>query len=117
MKITYTVQNNINIPQEIRKIDNDKFWTFAATEWRDLIERFVPYSQLQKTHLREQTRIRPKEIEYYADYAIKVYNYCDNIHFTTPGTSGEWDKAAIPTERDKFIRTLQNYIDKNIKWR
>lgn len=110
INVNFHVTSNLNIPETIRKVDNDTFWKFASNEWRNLIEQFVPK---ETGNLRRLVRIRPKEIEYFAEYARPVYHggRGGRAKFKYPGTSKEWDKAAIPTQEAKLIRALQSYVD------
>lgn len=124
------VENRINIPRALAKADNDKFWTFAAAEWHKLVSKYTPRDT---GTLIGSVDIRPKEFEYRVPYAN--YQYHGTVRTDSRGrtwvkhgerkpvdtgrplkykrksASSKWDMAAIPKERAKLMRTLQNYID------
>lgn len=134
MGFSITVKSDINIPENLKKIDNDEFWTFAASEWHRLIS---PYTPKKTGNLIENVTIRPKEIEYKSPYAHYQYegkvmgkNYHDpdsgfwsplkkkytggNLKYKTDknkDASKEWDKAAKPKQEEKLIDALQDYVD------
>lgn len=103
-----SVRADINIPRAIRKIDNDPFWTFAASEWNRLIFPFVPF---RTGALSTNTTITPKKITYEEPYAKHVYkmnaNFRKDVH---PLATKEWDKVAAPVKRGELIRTLKDYV-------
>ncbi|MBQ5851520.1 MAG: hypothetical protein IIW54_12045 [Lachnospiraceae bacterium] len=109
-----TVTTDIDIPKAIKKIDNDKFWTFAAKEWHKHYKHYVPY---RTGNLYNNVTIRPKEIEHNAGYAKDVYlinrNYRRGKHEHMFATC-QWDKHAVPTQGPRFIQSLQNYIDRGL---
>lgn len=109
MKITVTVDSNIDIPKHMKAIQDKKFWTFAASEWHRLYKPFMP---MDTGTLMNTVVIRPKEIEHTVPYAHRLYeghfNFRKDKH---PKASRQWDKAAKPTEEPKLIRSLQAYID------
>lgn len=109
MAVNITVEANINIPKNLAKINNDTFWRYAASEWHRLYSPFVP---MQTGNLMEDVTIKPKEINHNAPYAKKLYN--SNFNFRKdkhPMASGKWDKAAIPTQGEKLINSMQAYAD------
>lgn len=110
INVTVSVVSNINIPRTLAKIDNDKFWTYAANEWWRLITPFTP---MDTGTLFQSVDISPKTIFYIAPYAASVYNG-SHINFRKDKhsqASAKWDKAAIPTQQDKLITALQKYAD------
>ncbi|HPF55368.1 MAG TPA: minor capsid protein [Clostridiales bacterium] len=105
-----TVESHIDIPRNLRKVDNDAFWTFAANEWWRL---YFPYIPFDTGTLARSVRISPKTIEHFAPYANSVYNgkfrnFRKDKH---PLASAFWDAAAIPSQRDKLIGSMQEYVD------
>ena len=109
MKITVTVNSNIDIPKHMKAIQDPRFWTFAASEWHRLYKPFMPRDT---GTLMNTVAIRPKEIEHTVPYAH--YQYEGHFNFRkdkNPKASRHWDKAAKPTEEPKLIRSLQAYID------
>lgn len=114
MKIDIKV--NLNKLQIVEKIDNDEFWKFAATQWHRLITPFTP---MRTGILFESVIITPGVIEYTEPYAHHVYdrktkndkkiNFRKDKH---PLASAEWDKAAMPTQKDELILCCQKYADK-----
>ena len=104
---------NIDISSNLKKVNNDAFWLFAANEWFKLISPFVP---MDTGTLMESVHIKPGEIEYYQPYARRIYNG-DYINFRKdkhPLASAKWNIVAKPTEHPKLIKACQNYINKNI---
>ena len=129
---------NINTERILSKImNNNAFWTLAASEWHRLYKPYVPFDT---GSLRDNVRIRPGEIEHYEPYAHYQYEgqvygpnyplYKNGIHigffsqpdrpkrkmgrslkYKHPRAAKQWDKAAEPTQKPKLISTLQNYID------
>ncbi len=135
MKIT--IEAHIDIPADMKKVRNPKFWKFSANEWNKLI---FPYTPMETGITAESVKIRGEsgngEIEYlqpnahylykgelmidpatgsaYARagakkvYAGKELNISKANH---PLASKEWDKAAEPTQKPKLIKAMQGYID------
>ncbi len=104
---------DIDIPKNLKKVDNDAFWKFAANEWWKLITPFVP---MDTGTLFESVHITPGQIEYYQPYARRVYEG-DHINFHKdhhPLASARWNIVAKPTEYPKLINTLQEYIDQKL---
>ena len=129
------IESNINIPRNIKKVDNDKLWIFAANEWHRYIS---PYTPMETGELDENVTIIPKVIEYNSPHAHYQYegkvmgpNYYNpdfgfwsppgkkkkytgtklKYHNRHPLSSGKWDKAAMPTQKPKLIDSLQAYVD------
>ena len=110
MKVSVTVTSDINIERMIAKIDNDKFWTFAATQWWVLYQPWVPKDT---GNLAETVDISPKTIEHNTKYAVRQY-FGEKFKFSKekhPLASAKWDKSAQPTQESKLIQSLQEYID------
>lgn len=113
MRMRLEVQSNLDIPAYIRAIQDPKMWKFAASEWRRLIEPYVPMREgtLRDTAVVDSTAGQGT-IDYVQPYARYQYeghfNHRNDLH---PKASRQWDKAALPTEQPKLIRSLQNYVD------
>ena len=109
MSFDIEVSSNLDIPKELRKINNPAFWKFAHTEWNKLIFPYVPFNT---GTLAESTDISAEAITYKTPYASAVYtqnrNFRKDLH---PLASSEWDKAAAPTQKPKLIEALQKYVD------
>lgn len=109
MGMSITITSDIDIPRHMSQVDGDAFWAFAASQWHLLYSQFVP---MQTGNLMEQVTITPKQIEHTSPYATPQYignfNHRTDLH---PLASKEWDKAAIPTQREKLITEMQGYID------
>lgn len=107
MKIS--VETDIDIPQRMKQVNDDGFWTFAATDWHRLYAPFVPY---QEGNLTDQIIITPKQIEHTVPYANRQYegdfNHSGNRN---PLATRKWDQAAEPTQKIKLIKAMQGYID------
>ena len=135
MKVT--VEAHINIPADLKKVRDPKFWEFGANEWWKFL---FPYIPMETGTTAENVKIRGKsgngEIEFLqpgAHYvyrgelmidpetgssyaragAKKVYtgkelNISTAVH---PLASKEFDKAAEPTQKPKLIKAMQEYID------
>lgn len=108
MEVKYDA--DINIPKALAKIENNAFWTFAATEWWKL---YTPYVPRQSGELFQQVVITPKMIEHTVPYSVAMYN--GNFDFNTnkhPFATGKWDIAAINAKKnDLLIKSMQTYAD------
>ena len=106
----FTVVSNVNIPKVMLAINNDKFWTFTATEWWRLYEQYVPYDT---GNLYRSVDIKPGKIHHKANYAEDVYktnkHYKRSFHALA---TSEWDKHALATQGPKLVKSMQNYIDR-----
>lgn len=113
MRISVSVESHIDIPAVMSSIRDKRFWTFAASEWHRLYSSYVP---MDTGTLKNTVDIR--STENYGDITHTVpyahYQYEGHFNFRkdrNPKASRQWDKAAIPTEEPKLIRSLQRYID------
>lgn len=111
MKIT--VESHINIPRNLAKVEDKKYWTFAANEWHRFITPYVP---MDTGTLAETVNINSSklygEVEYLAPYAHRMYE--NNYNFRKDKhklASAHWDKAAEPTQKPKLIAAMQDYAD------
>ena len=103
------IETDIDVPRRMRQINDDAFWTFAASEWHGLYSPFVP---LQEGNLMETVDITPKQIEHNVPYAH--YQYANSLDHSTnkhPLASRRWDEAAEPTQKPKLISAMQGYVD------
>ena len=103
-------QVKIDIPSNLKKIKDDKFWKFAAQSWQRLIDKYVPY---REGNLSKTVTIKPKEIEYTVPYSLHIYrgekfNFRKDIH---PLAGARWDKRAEPTQKPLLIKEMQAYVD------
>lgn len=137
-----TVLSKINIPEELARINNKEFWTFAAKEWHRLISPYVP----KDTHaLENNVEISEKEIEYKSPYACYIYfgmkkvdpvyhaggfpvdggiswvsrrgvkKVLTNIPLNLKNGYKEWDKKAISEKKDAvLINSLNNWLSKRL---
>ena len=135
MKITIEV--NINIPKNIAKVRDPKFWKFGANGWHRLI---TPYTPMLTGTTSESVDVSggsgTGEIEYLSpnahyDYegrlmvdaetgssyaragTRKVYTDKDLVFSKAkhPLATKKWDKAAEPTQKPELIKEMQGYID------
>lgn len=107
------VTTNIDIPRVLKKIDNDAFWTFAASEWHRLYARYVPY---RNGDLYNNVTIKPKEVVHNMPYASEVYS-TNRRYRTRPHdlATSQWDKHAAPTQGQKLVSAMQKYVDRGMK--
>lgn len=136
MAFRIKIEKHIDTPGTMKKVRDDKFWLFGATEWWRLISEYTPKDN---GPLIQNVNIRPKEIEYKSPYAHYQYegkvmgpNYFspDYGFWSPPGkkkeytgaaleykkdrnpkASKQWDKAAKPFQEPKLIQAMQGYID------
>lgn len=135
MKIS--IKANINIPKDLAKVRDSRFWKFAANEWWKLI---TPYTPMLTGTMSEQVKVKGEsgngEIEYTSPYAHYIYKGELMVDAETgsayaragtkkvyagkeldlssgkhPLASKEWDKAAEPTQKPKLIDAMQDYVD------
>lgn len=119
---------------------DDKFWTYAATQWHRLYKDWVP---MANGILYDNVQIRAKEITHMAPYAHYLYEgkvYGPSIPISEGGAitgffsprnrpksptgkalkyshgqhhkaCAKWDQAAAPTQLPKLVKELQSYVD------
>lgn len=90
-------------------MNDEGFWTFAATEWHRL---YAPYVPRREGNLEEIVSFNPGEIIHTRPYARYQYNGT-NFHFfkgQNPKATAHWDKAAEATQLPQLRSTLQAYI-------
>ena len=109
MKISVEVDSKINIPDCMKAVQDDAFWTFAAVEWHRLYSKYVP---MDEGKLRDTVSFGVGEIEHTQPYArYQYYGNFNHSNSKNPLASARWDQAAKPTEEQKLINALQKYID------
>ncbi len=131
------VEDHINIPECLAKVEDPSFWEFSATEWW---KRIKPYTPMETGTLFESVDIKGERgngsIEYKSPQAHYLYkgelmvdpntgsSYAQEdakkvytgkeLHYSGKKhqlASKEWDKAAEPTQKPELIRSMQDYID------
>lgn len=136
--MSITIKNNINIAKKIAKVSNKKLWMFAGREWYRLMFPFIPFRtgalaalvdvEFEKPISEQEALNRGlsgdsikadnqrAEIHFKAPYSRKQYygnfNWRDDLHNLA---TGQWDKAAEPTQRKKLIEAMQAYIKRGAK--
>lgn len=118
MRVSLEVKSNLDIPAYIRAIQDPKLWKFAASEWRRLIEPYVPMDTgTLKDTVDVQGGRGNGQIVYKVPYARYQYeghfNHRKDLH---PKASRQWDKAALPTEEPKLIRSLERYVKERVNF-
>lgn len=102
---TTTVRLDLNEPQIIGKVKNDRFGMFTAVEWKRLLDSYTPRdtSAMQNT-----AALAPNKITYVQPYSARnYYGYELNFQHINPYSTYEWDKAAANAgQLDKLTRTL-----------
>ncbi len=108
-EISLMVECGLDIPKHLKKIQDDTFWLFAASTWHTLYSPYVPYNTGQ---LMEQVKISPKQIKHTVPYAARQYtgNFDHNTE-RHPKASRKWDAAAIPAQKPRLIKSMQEYVD------
>ncbi|MDO4547538.1 MAG: minor capsid protein [Clostridia bacterium] len=140
MQIRVTSEVRIDVSRIVGAVNNDRFWTFAASEWHRL---YTPYVPMDTGTMSQQVVIQPKTIIHTAPYAH--YQYAGAVYGPSfpivqggvavgffsprgkakrptgaslsyrksrhPLASAQWDKAAIPAQMPLLIRSLQAYVD------
>lgn len=111
-----TVRLDLNTPQIIAKVHNNRLGLLAATEWKRLID---PYTPRDTGVLQDTAKVAPWTITYSAaakksgkSYAGYVY-YGTNMNFkkNNPYSTYKWDQAAANAGQvDKLCRTLNAAI-------
>lgn len=103
------VRIDLNEPQIINKVTNDRFGLFVSNEWKRLID---PYTPRDTGVMEETAKLQPWQIHYIQPYSTYVY-YGKNFTFKkkNPYATYEWDKAAANAgQLDKLTRTLNNAL-------
>lgn len=114
---------NIDIQGHMSKVQGEKFWTYAASEWHKLYRPYVPF---QNGALYNTVNITGGGgngiIEHTVPYAHYAYegrvmagpapkHYTGAmLNFSGMG-SAKWDQAARPTMFPLLISDLQRFVD------
>ena len=100
---------DLNEPQILQKVTNDRFGLLVSNEWKRLID---PYTPRDTGTMQESAIVDPWQIHYKQRYAERVY-YGSDMTFQkkNPYSTYEWDKAAEKAgQKDKLYRTLNNAL-------
>ena len=99
------VRINLNEPQILAKVQNNRFGLLVSNEWKRLIQ---PYEPRDTNTMSSTAKLYPFKIHYIQPYSSAVY-YMKNAKFQkkNPYSTYEWDKAAANAgQKDKLIRTI-----------
>lgn len=100
---------DLNEPQILQKVTNDRFGLLVSNEWKRLID---PYTPRDTGTMQDSASLNPWQIHYKQKYAERVY-YGEDMNFQkkNPYSTYEWDKAAEEAgQKDKLYRTLNNAL-------
>ena len=109
-----SVSVKTDIKPAMKVLGGDKLGLFAAKEFKRLVDDYVPMDIRQ---LAGSVNLTPWELEYFAPYAVPVYNggrgghavFKKDMHSKA---SKEWDLAAKRDGKDKELAdVLQGYIN------
>ena len=130
---------SINIQGHMSKVQGEKFWTYAGSEWHRLYRPYVPfktgtlYNTVNITAGHCEATI--EHTAPYAHYAYEGQVYGPNIPIMQAGQavgffspvapkhptgrmlqfsgmgSRHWDEAARPTQLPALVRSLQGFVD------
>ena len=109
-----TVTNKINLSPALKKIESDEFWKFSAEEWWRLYYDYVPHD---KNRLRQDVKIKPKQIEHFVPYASYIYYGLKQGGGMLKLKNGSrlWDQKAISEKKDLLlISSMQKWINQNL---
>lgn len=123
MKVSVSVKANIDIPRELAKLDNKKFWLASTQEFRRLISPYTPKqtgtlagdigNAVQAGRDTKYLKVKPKEIHYLVEYARQQYfNNRNPRRDKNPKATRLWDKFAMATEKPKLIKAMQEFLKK-----
>lgn len=104
---------DLNEPQILEKVTNDRFGRFVSLEWKKLIDPYTPRDTGALMGVTGQTvDILPFQLHYKSKYATRVY-YGSYMNFQkkNPYSTDHWDeKAEQAGQKDKLYRTLNNAL-------
>lgn len=103
------IRLDLNKPQIINKVTNDRFGLLVSNEWKRLID---PYTPRDTGIMQETAKVNPWQIHYIQPYSTYVY-YGKDFMFKkkNPYATYEWDVAAANAgQKDKLARTLNNAL-------
>lgn len=107
------IRIDLNEPQILSKVTNERVGLFVSQEWKRLIDPYVPRDTGMLMGASGQTvDILPFKLYYKEPYAEYVY-YGKNMTFKhkNPYSTYEWDKAAANAgQLDKLTRIINNAL-------
>lgn len=130
---------NIDIQGHMNRVQGEKFWTFAGSEWHRLYRPYVPFKEGALYNTVNITGGGGEAvIEHTVPYAHYLYEgevYGPNVPITQGGAavgffspvapkhptgrmmrysgmgSRHWDEAARPTQLPLLVQSLQRFVD------
>ena len=103
------IRIDLNEPQILAKVQNDRFGLLVSNEWKRLID---PYTPRDTGTMQDTAKLYPFKIHYIQPYSSAVY-YMRNAKFQkkNPYSTYEWDKAAANAgQKNKLIRTINSAL-------
>lgn len=109
---------NLNEPQILAKVQNERFGKYVSLEWKRLIDPYTPRDTgLLMGAIGQTVDILPFKSHYKEPYASAVYFNTRGVRFITQGTgrnpfaTDHWDvKAEQAGQKDKLYRTLNSAL-------
>lgn len=110
---------DLNEPQILEKVRNEKFGLLVSNEWKRLIDPYTPRDTGVLMGITGQTvDIKPFSLFYKSKYATYVYFNTRGAKFITQGVgrnpyaTDHWDQAAAKSgQLDKLYRALNNALN------
>lgn len=137
-----SVKNMINLTSAMKLIESDAFWLFGAKEWQRVLYDDIPHDKnllRQNVEYQPKEIIYKSPHSNFIYYGMKMVDPVYKVGgftsdggitwFSRPGVkkvvtstplkmkngSRLWDKKAISEKKDLIlIRSMQNYINKNL---
>ena len=103
------VKVDLNEPQILEKVTNDRFGLFVSNEWKRLID---PYTPRDTGILMQSAKLSQFQIHYIQPYATRIY-YGRGFEFKkkNPYATYEWDVAAANAgQLNKLYRTINSAL-------
>ena len=104
---------DLNAQKIMSKVTNDRFGLFVASEWRRLLNPYVPRDTGTLMGASARTvDVKPFTIHYRSKYASYVY-YGTGMNFQkkNPYATHHWDVAAAQAgQKNKLYRTINNAL-------
>lgn len=118
-RVSVHITNLTNVKALTRAaVDNDAFWTYAASQWHRLYYDWIP---MDTERLADNVTISPGVITHNEPYAAFQYYGGDGKRVIVnrsrdrhPLASSQWDEAAAPTQLPKLEASLEEYLDKKL---
>lgn len=121
---------DLNEPQIIQKVTNDRLGNFVANEWWKLLKPYTPY---ESGTMFQSVKIRPWEVEYFQPYSAYMYNgelmvdpvtgssYArqgskkvgtgTKLKYSKPGTTDHWDEKAVQAgQKNSLYRAINSAL-------